>query len=199
MKKLFLVGALALGTLFASAQEKSGFEGRWFLGGTVGYFHEGNEQLDTAGIYGDIDRVTITPLIGYFITPTIAVGGQIGYRYSQQKPDAGGKIRTNDFIINPLVRKYLGLNDKVFFFGQFDVPIAFGNSKETGKDKVNYIDWGAYIRPGIDIFLTSNWSVETTLGQVGYGTHNPDGREHTDKSGISVDLSNINLGVKYVF
>ncbi|PQL95150.1 opacity protein [Apibacter adventoris] len=194
MKKLFLVGALALGSLFASAQEKAGFDGRWFLGGAIGYDHDKIGATDVKN-----DNFRVTPLIGYFITPTIAVGGQIGYEYGQTKGASSAKVKENTFIIQPLARKYWGLGEKLYFFGQLDVPIKFGDTKVTGASKTNFVDWGVNFRPGLDVFLTPNWSVETTIGRFGYGTHNPDGVKHDDDSAFGINLNDVNLGVKYVF
>lgn len=197
MKKLLLSLALIAGMGMANnlkAQE-GGFEGRWFLGGALGYYHTGENSVSAAGKQ---DVFSIKPIIGYFITPTIAIGGQIGYEYSQEKTYIG-KNKTNSIVIAPLARKYWGINDKLYVFGELSVPIGFGNEKPALGEKTNYIDIGVYLKPGLDFYLSKHWSIETTIGQFGYGNHNPDEMKHTDKSAFGFDLTNVTFGAKYVF
>lgn len=198
MKKLFILGSLVLTSLVAQAQE--GLKGRLFLGGSIGYTHD---KVGAADIKSD--NFNVSPLIGYFITPTIAVGGQIGYEYGKVTTPIStpfgtfdSEVKTNTFVIQPLARKYWGIGEKVYFFGQLDVPVKLGNTK-VGDSKSNFVDWGVNLRPGFDLFLTKNWSVETTVGRFGYGTHNPDGVKHDDNSAFGLNFNDVNFGIKYVF
>ena len=74
MKKLMLVGAVALFTA-VNAQETSteGFaQGNTFITGAVGF-----NSVKTGNVKEN--NFTISPSIGYFVTPNVALGARVGY------------------------------------------------------------------------------------------------------------------------
>ena len=65
------------------------------------------ERIFTGGGFGLSfssynDFVSVSPLIGYKITPNLAAGVQVQYRYTRYK-QVTPKISTNDYGISPFV------------------------------------------------------------------------------------------------
>ena len=149
MKKLLLTAGIAA---FGLASAQSGFEGTSFVTGQVQYNRTSNNATDTT-----VDTFAILPAAGTFITPTIAIGGALGYQ-STIVENTLGPITTKNtdgaFVVMPFVRKYWGLGEKLFIFGQLDVPMAFGKVKSEvtglGSTSTNYSSYGVNIRPGLD-------------------------------------------------
>ncbi|MFV0565318.1 MAG: DUF3575 domain-containing protein [Flavobacteriaceae bacterium] len=191
MKKIILTAMIAvLGFTMANAQESEGFKGKWFLMGQAGYNTTENNS---------IRNYSILPAVGNFIAPTVAIGGAIGY-VGQSVKDSDAK--TGAFIVQPLARKYWGINDKLYIFGQAAVPLEFGTITDAGNNDIDYTGYGFAISPGLDYFLSSHWSIEAQFGLLGWsGTSIKDGDSSSDfefglNSGL---LTGINIGIKYVF
>lgn len=97
MKKLSLVVVLSMLGTFAFAQwgeeemvEKPSLRDRIFTGGGFG-----------ANFSSYYDYVSVSPLIGYRITPKLAGGIQIQYRYTNYKLY---KVSTSDYGLGPFLR-----------------------------------------------------------------------------------------------
>ena len=202
MKKIFLLAATLFAFANVNAQENEGFKGKWFLMGQAGYGTSND---------GDSQNYSILPAVGNFSAPTVAVGGAIGYIGT--KDDLGDKNvnKTNAFVVQPLVRKYWGVSDKLFIFGQASVPLMLkkntqeraniiGNGVTSAEQK--YTAYGIEIAPGLDYFLSSHWSIETTFGIASWSAVKPkDGDARNDFNfGLNSGLLNgVKFGVKYIF
>lgn len=200
MKKILLTVALLAIGVNSQAQEASeagGFEGRWFLMGQAGY---GQTDNHVEGVKVKTTDYSIVPAVGYFVSPTIAVGAAVGYLGSEVKAE-GNKVTESNFIVQPLARKYWGAGGNLYFFGQLSVPFGFGETK-VGDDKFKVSSFGVELRPGIDYFLSNNWSIEASLGVLSYNNVKPKGGKATNSFNIGLDsglLGGLNLGVKYIF
>ena len=202
MKKILVAGAIALfGLASAQTTEKSGFQGRLFLMGQVGYESTENNNTNVTD-----NSFAVVPTVGYFVTPTVAVGLGVGYASNTSKNTTGVEVKNiNDaFKVMPLARKYWGLGDKLYLFGQLAVPMEWGTNKQKVNgnqvgDKAKYSSYGVQVAPGLDYFLTNNWSVEATIGAFGYNSTKFKGSKSTDNYNFGVNLSNIQIGVKYIF
>lgn len=203
MKKILVAGAIALfGLASAQTTEKAGLQGRLFLMGQVGYESTENNNNNVTK-----NNFSIVPTVGYFVSPTVAVGLGVGYTNGSEKVSNNlGEVKTiNDaFKVMPLARKYWGLGEKLYIFGQVAVPMEWGSDKvkvngnQVG-DKAKYSSYGVQVAPGLDYFLTNNWTVEATIGAFGYNNKKYKGAESTDNYNFGVNFSNIQLGVKYIF
>lgn len=185
MKRFFLA-VLALAALTANAQEE-GLKGKWFVMGQAGF---GTEKD------GDINNYSILPAVGTFVAPTTAVGLAVGYVGGSDKT-SGTKIESSQFVIQPLARKYWGVADNFFLFGQASVPIAFGEIADA-----KYSTYGVQVAAGIDYFLSSNWSIEAQFGVADWNSVKPDGGKSTSDFNIGVNsglLGGVKFGIKYVF
>ncbi|MDW9378978.1 outer membrane beta-barrel protein [Chryseobacterium sp. JV558] len=218
MKKIALMGAVALFGL-SNAQIAKGTS---YLSGQVGYFH--NESHESAFKRKD-DIIRILPTAGYFVTTNLAVGLGIGYKSAVTKNNIGNdsvgnvvqtKDTDNAFVVVPFVRKYWTLSDKLFVFGQLQVPVEFGKEKldansyiysgdpfldPSSSRKNSYTNVGVNIRPGLDYFISKNWSVEATIGEFGYNSYKRDidGARRAGDYKVGISLASVTLGVKYVF
>lgn len=99
MKKLTLIFLAIVLCPAAFAQwgeeemdEKPTLQERMFFGGGFG--------LSFSSYY---DYVSVSPMIGYRITPKLAGGIQVQYRYSKYK-QLGFKLSTSDYGISPFLR-----------------------------------------------------------------------------------------------
>lgn len=218
MKKIVLVSAVALFSL-SNAQIAKGTA---YLSGQVEYNHNENNQFTEKR---KEDIVKILPTAGYFVAENLAVGLGIGYKSAVTKYEVGNaaisnlleiKDTDNAFVVAPFVRKYWTLSDKLYIFGQLQVPLEFGQQKfdansniEMGdpqlapsfSSKNNYTKIGVNIKPGLDYFLSKKWSIEATFGEFGYNTNKRDldGAKRQNNYKFDVNLASVTFGVKYVF
>lgn len=218
MKKTLLAGAVALFGL-SDAQIAKGTS---YVSGQAGYYHNEKNEFETKR---KDDIIRILPTAGYFVSTNLAVGLGIGYKNAVTKYEignaAGGdrvdiKDTDNAFVVSPFVRKYWTLSDKLYIFGQLQVPLEFGKEKVDLNSKVftgdpllaanfsrenNYTNIGVNIKPGLDYFLNKNWSIEATIGEFGYNTYKRDidGARRADNYKFGISLTSVTFGVKYIF
>ncbi|HEY3404359.1 MAG TPA: hypothetical protein VGK59_13305 [Ohtaekwangia sp.] len=126
MKKILLLSTCMLVAVFAKAQwgeeemsEKPTFRERVFTGGGLG--------LSFSDSY---DYVSVSPLIGYRITPKLAGGLQLQYRYTKYKY-VTPKVSTNDYGVAPFLR--FNLYGPLFLHAEyeylnFEYPVSAGES-----------------------------------------------------------------------
>lgn len=203
MKKLLLVGALALSTMFASAQ---GLEGKWFVGGQFGYNHT-KEEIKNSKFELKKDTYTILPTVGTFISPDVAVGAALGYSGSKN-----GDVKTNAITVMPLARKYWNISGGLFFFGQAALPVSFGDTKgildESGKelDKIKNFGIGVELAPGLDYIINEKFSIETSFTVLSVGYKNrKQGDWKSNDFGFNVNenggskIGELRVGFKMIF
>jgi len=219
MKKVLLAGAIALFGL-SNAQIAKGTA---YLSGQVSYSQQENNNTDRKD-----ESFRILPTAGYFVGTNLAVGLGVGYASDKTTLTTTTPVLPNGmnvteskntqsaFVVAPFVRKYWTLADKLYIFGQLEVPMEFGNVKEEGSStttigntvstaststKTNYTSIGVNIKPGLDYFLNKNWSIEATIGEFGYNTSklDADGAKSVDNYNFGLNLSSVTFGVKYVF
>lgn len=225
MKKLLLTGAVAL---FGLSQAQIA-KGTMYVSGQIDYSH--TERNEVNGTFNKLnnnikeDAVKVIPAVGYFVDTNLAIGLGLGYKstvnkYKVENPGFSNlldmKEIDNAFVVAPFVRKYWTLSDKLYFFGQLQIPLEFGqekfdwNNDAVGGDPImtpsfstknNYTKIGVNIKPGLDYFLNKNWSIEATVGELGYNTskRDIDGAKRLNNYKFGVNLSSVTFGVKYVF
>lgn len=218
MKKLLLASAVALFGL-ANAQIS---KGTVYVSGQVGYSQEENNNNDSK-----LESFRVVPTVGYFVAPNLAIGTGVGYvndKFSTTSTTtvgsttivANGKDTQSAFVVAPFVRKYWTLGDKLYFFGQLEVPMEFGKFEEeasivtttgstttttSNSNEANYTSIGVNVKPGLDYFLNKNWTIEATIGEFGYNTAklDVDGAKSINNYKFGLNLSAVTIGVKYVF
>lgn len=151
MKKIVTLLSIVLIGFAAKAQDSNqGLKGAWFATSQFGY-----QQTKTADAKNT--SISVLPIVGTFVTPSVAVGAGIGYINIKADSDAGTAAKTDLFVAQPLVRKYWNVAGSLYFFGQLAVPIITGKEKES-ELKVNQV--GLSLSGGFDYFVTKNFSVE---------------------------------------
>lgn len=196
MKKLLLVAVLAAFSVCVSAQ---GLKGTWFAGGNVNL--GSTKTYDDDGDELKLDSYGVMPLVGTFVSPSVAVGGALGYDHAKS-----GDTKVNTFTVMPLVRKYWNITGSLYFFGQAALPVAFGNEK-YGDTKIN--DFGVHVQlsPGFDLIVNKWFTVEASflLVNAGYSNSKPKGGDTSDSwiiSGNTIGSSSfgdLSVGVKFLF
>ncbi len=202
MKKLLLAAAVVAFGLSNAQIAK----GTTYVSGVVGYSSTEDNNDDTK-----VENFAVVPTVGYFVAPNLAVGLGVGYASASEKEtfqNGFDKYTQSAFVVEPFVRKYWTLGDKLYIFGQLSVPMQFGNEKmeenlnnTTVSNKVNYNSFGVSIKPGLDYFLNKNWTIEATIGEFGYNTskYDVDGAKNVNNFNFGLNLANVGIGVKYVF
>ena len=152
MKKLLLIAGIVLTGLTATAQEQqnNGLKGAWFVTSQFGY-----QQSKTADVKST--NLTIMPIVGNFITPTVAVGAAFGYVNVKSESDLGTAANTGLVVVEPLIRKYWNIAGNLYFFGQLAAPIMNGKEKES---ELKVTQYGLAASGGFDFFVTKYFSVE---------------------------------------
>ncbi|OMQ13252.1 outer membrane beta-barrel protein [[Flexibacter] sp. ATCC 35103] len=151
MKKILTLASFVLIGLTAKAQETTqGLKGAWFATSQFGY-----QQTKTADVKNT--SLSVLPIVGTFVTPSVAVGAGFGLINIKSDSKAGTAAKTDLIVIEPLARKYWNVAGSLYFFGQLAAPIITGKEKESDL-KVNQI--GLSLSGGFDYFVTKNFSVE---------------------------------------
>jgi opacity protein-like surface antigen len=150
MKKIVTLVSLVLIGLTAKAQESAqGLKGAWFATSQFGY-----QQTKTADAKNT--TLSVLPVVGTFVTPSVAVGAGIGYINIKADSDAGTS-KTDLIVIQPLARKYWNVAGSLYFFGQLALPVITGKEKES---ELKVSQFGLALSGGFDYFVTKNFSVE---------------------------------------
>ena len=151
MKKFFTLVGIALIGLSVKAQDSNqGLKGAWFATSQFGY-----QQTKTADVKNT--NMSVIPIVGTFVTPSVAIGAGLGYINMKSASDQGTSAKTDLIVIQPLARKYWNIAGSLYFFGQAALPVITGKEKESGK-KINQV--GLSVSGGFDYFVTKNFSVE---------------------------------------
>lgn len=221
MKRLLTAAAVTLYSL-SIAQIKTG---TIYISGQADY---AKEEKNSSNFTEQI--LKIIPTVGIFVVPNLAVGTGLGYTHRQldnHQTIYNGPItsiidytgKTNAVIVAPFIRKYWTLSEKLYFFGQLQVPMEFGKIKQDGlvnniyepdgyiigqqilDDEYQYTSLGINVMPGVDYFLNKNWSIEAMIGELGYKNlkyKDTDDRNRKNYN-FGFNLSAVSFGVKYVF
>ncbi len=207
MKKLLFMSAVVA---FSTAHAQSaGLEGTTYITGQAMVSTSKDNNTGTTAT-----EFSVVPMMGHFITPTVVIGAGLGYQGSTMSIDtdmlgfpASAKLTSSAFVVMPFVRKYWDLGTKLYIFGQLDVPLEFGTVKTEANaaplgsfsSEDNYTAYGINIRPGLDYMINNNWTVEATIGAIGYNSVNPKDGESMDNFTFGVNLNQVTFGVKYLF
>ncbi|MBD8387605.1 outer membrane beta-barrel protein [Dysgonomonas sp. BGC7] len=202
MRKLFLVGALALSTLFVSAQD--GLQGKWFVGGQLGF---GSSKDNKTALETKTTSFNVVPMVGTFISPSVAVGAGLGYTSSKVKVAGEQTRKTNGFEIAPFARKYWNIAGGLYFFGEAALPVSFGSTEGANSDsKSNSTAINIALAPGFDYIINDWISIETKFNilTAGYNSDKPKGGTRSDSFGFNGnthqnEFGDLTIGVKFLF
>mgnify|MGYP006270039323 CR=1 FL=1 len=177
MKRMTIVLiTVALG-LTATAQKK-GLQGTWFVTSQFGY-------LQTSSGNATNTNVTVLPIVGTFVAPTVAVGGAIGYVGIKSVTGATTNANTGLLVVEPLVRKYYGISGGLFFFGQLAAPIISGKEKQSS---LSVSQVGLAASGGFDMVLGKHFTVEFSYDLANFTV-----TTLTPKTGNTTTVTNFSL------
>lgn len=200
MKKILFVVAMLVSSLVLNAQD--GLKGTWFAGGAVSFgstkTHDNNKNEMK------YDTYSVMPLVGTFISPTVAVGGALGYTHTKFD-----HLKGNTYTVMPLVRKYWNITGPLYFYGQAALPVSFGNSKYKDIDDTKTDNFGVHIElsPGFDV-IVNDWltfEVSFVLATAGYKnehyTHGPTNTSWTINGNTinGKEFGDLTVGMKFLF
>lgn len=195
MKRTILLASLMIICLSMSAQ---GLKGVWFAGGNVNF---GKQEINLPAGLKKVSQTAVMPLVGKFVSPTVAVGGALGF--SQLKHD---DVKTNTYTIMPLARKYWNIAGNLYVFGQMALPVDIANTKNSDPNS-NGFGIHFQVAPGFDLIVNKWFSIEASfvLVNAGYSQQKPKGGDTSrdwSLRGNTIGTSSfgdLSVGVKFLF
>ncbi len=187
MKKFFMIAALAVSTLAASAQV--------YVGGSIGYKSEKNGDAATK------NEFSINPEIGYRLDENWGVGIVLGYgtanyaaRHAEPACTDEDPANLASYSIAPYVRYTFVKSGK---FGAFvDGQFAYSATKRySEQDFVG--TWAINIKPGISYSLSDKVDIVAKVGLFSYGQNDKAKKDKTLNLGL--DGTDLQFGVYYNF
>lgn len=204
MKKVTLIGVFTILTISIYAQESK----KMWLSGIIGL----NAQTDkTSGGETKTNQFEVGPQFGYMITDRMAIGLEATYsNYNTNSEFAYSKSTRQSLNISPFYRYYISNGEKLKFFGQANV--FFGLSERNYEDyspnnPFTDIDrstqFGVSIKPGLQYFLKPAWSIQASIGEIGYSNDSQKidepSESKTESFNFNIDLSTISFGLLFHF
>jgi hypothetical protein len=218
MKKI-IVFFIALIPSFAFAQFS---KGQVFIGGTLSTSLQSSNVKDVQPNGGSNlsknNSLSISPGVGFFLNPKIAIGGGINYNYSFQQYDylyldynTGtyindySKYSTNGIGISAFTRYYMPLSNSIYFALQGQINFTRANrtnvnktgTQETTQEIPSY-SLGLTIKPVFIFFPSPKWGIEASVGSLGY-TYQRGLPDVSSSDTFIVSAGSFSLGLAYYF
>jgi outer membrane protein W len=200
MKKVLLTAVAVFSLTFVNAQEEKettgvGFsKGDVFVSGAFSLTSTNNKNTDvkTSGF-------EIEPKVGYFVSDKIAVGAKLGYASDKSKNATADLSDDSTMSVGLFGRYYTTPASQFSLFGQLGFDYISVKDNMSGGMTVN--GWGVAFAPGVNYFVSDNWAIEATIGNLGYGSAKADvtGAKEVSAFDLSLDLRAISFGVNYKF
>jgi hypothetical protein len=175
----------------SGSSSQLGFKkGDIFVTGTFGYVSKSNGGTSEG-------TFAIKPGVGYFINDKLAVGGTIGFQNTSTKPSGGGSsASTSEFGIGLMARYYTTPASQFSLFAEggfeFTSQSADGGGGGTG--------FGLSAKPGINYFVSPHFSLEATVGEIGFSSSKAKGAtESNNDFNFGFNFREIMLGLNYKF
>ena len=183
MKKLFLVGAVALFTAANAQTEK----GSWMVSGKSEIsFNNVNTKVKYDGTEVDSDETssfTFSPSASYFVINNLAVG--LGLNYMHNK---NGDVKSNTFVAMPQATYFLATAGNVKPYVEAAVGYASNNTSDDESEiKADGLAYGA----GVGVAYFVNPSVAFSLG-LNYSGANLTFSEDSD---FKTNINTLGVGV----
>lgn len=207
----FLVIFLS-GTLFAQTEQ-----GIWMLGGQFTFSSDNSLRLGTANIPDtrfSTNAYSILPTVGYFFKKNWVIGGNFGYHHSNftiTNDQTGEDLkRQNQWSgrSGVFMRRYLPINEQVFFHLQGGIAYTFGESEtiQLQNDAVLRKNRGLimHTQAGITYFPRRWIAIEGNINPISYSfsrsktpqlTGEQKEREHSLSTGLNGNF--LSLGFNF--
>lgn len=200
MKKIILTVAAVFAFGFANAQDKKesseGFsKGDVFVTGAFSINSTNNKNNDTKD-----NSFEIAPQVNYFVTENISIGAKISFSSDKQSV-AGTDTQDDSAVAFGLAgRYYFTPASKFSVFGQLAAEYAtVTDNLSTPEFKVN--GFGAGLGLGLNYFVSSNFSIETSLAVLNFSSAKADvtGAKNVSNFEFGGDWRAVSFGVNYKF
>lgn len=203
MKKLFLVGAVALCGVVNAQTEK----GSWVVGGstTLG-FNTTTSKVKYNGQSVDGPKSTsfnVTPSAGYFVANKIAVGIDFGFKSTKNEStdylfgeEYNYETTETTLVVMPTATYYFKSNSKVMPYlgagiGYFSTTTKFPDFGFNGNEEVKLttdgLAWGA--KGGIVFLVTSSIGIDLGLAYVNTSNKENEVKNVTNSFGVNAGFS----------
>lgn len=185
MKKIIFTLLILTGlTVGTKAQE----EAKLWIGGTFNVSTYKVKDVD-----GSAKNFTIAPEVGVNLSDKWGLGLAIGYSHVDSH---SSDYKANEFFINPFARFTYFRRDLASLF--IDGGIEYGTSHRLGNEKSgNELEIG--FKPGVAFNVAPNVKLLAKVGFLGYNHTKAANSTKTDSFGLNLDLSQIQLGVNFLF
>ena len=178
MKKFFMMAALAVASMTASAQI--------YVGGSLGYNSvKATEDAEKTSTF------SIKPEVGYNLDENWAVGIQLGYTSADD-----GKSTVSEFEIAPYARYTFAKSGIASFFVDGGIQYVSLGSDAKGST------FGVGFRPGVKIAASEKVDLVAKLGYLGYKSANDDAQVAgytKEQIGFNIDNTSLEFGVFFNF
>lgn len=200
MKKIILTVAAVFAFGFANAQDKKesseGFsKGDVFVTGAFSINSTNNKNNDTKD-----NSFEIAPQVNYFVTENISLGAKISFSSDKQSV-AGTDTQDDSAVAFGLAgRYYFTPASKFSVFGELAAEYAtVTDNLSTPEFKVN--GFGAGLGLGLNYFVSSNFSIETSLSVLNFSSAKADvsGAKNVSNFEFGGDWRAVSFGVNYKF
>jgi hypothetical protein len=165
-----------------------------YLGGSLSSSLFSNEMPATANSYSSGNKnnmFTLSPIVGVFLNPKIAVGGSVGYtatynesNYTSSYYDANNNLITvpafqkswsKGIIFMSFTRYYVPISSSFYFAAHGQINFTRSNQKNiqnTGTQEITnenpYYSIGVTLKPVFIFFPSPRWGFEVSVGSLGY-------------------------------
>lgn len=226
MKKILLLLMAITVTHIAFSQIN---KGAILLEGNINFYETKTEDEFfvnfSSGVYDYKSTFfAVNPKIGFFTSETILVGiglnyEHVGYRYKTTFDGVTFSTRTeksNLYFINPYIKKFIPIKDKLFLTLTGNAFIGLGKVKYTDEEdgaedfeiKNDQIAFRVNVSPGVTYFLSPQWALTASFGQLFYNYKKEELSEELGLSnqpknvdttyGVSFQFNTFGVGVQYL-
>lgn len=174
MKKLFVIAAMTVASVAASAQV--------YVGGSLGFESE-KDQKDAK----TTTAFSLKPEVGYNLDDQWAVGIQLGYSSVDNGNNTLGLIE-----VSPYARYTFAKSGIASFFVDGGLTFNFYTADYEG------MVWGIGVRPGVKLAVSEKVDLIAKLGYLGY-TKADDKAGGGSAFGLAINNTNLEFGVNFNF
>ncbi len=203
--------------------------GRMYAGGTIAFTGTSEKHEDSNGEENGPKQSNFTflPEVGYVFSDKLAADLAIGYasststRYqfnSSTGDDWELKNKSGLFIINPMLKAYKKLSNRLYCMPSLGLSVGFGSgadefvgfNEDTFEEEVQSEDFsefafGASLSAGLKYFPSEKWAVSLSYGSLYYNTSTSTSKDDSNLKwtnnsyGLDLDLSSVRVGAYYFF
>jgi hypothetical protein len=200
-------------------------KGQVFLGGTLSATNNNND-LPTIPSGSSLKSSTfsVTPVVGFFINPKLALGGSIGYATGTSQFDYANyglvngaytytilsqKSVSKSLLVSTFARYYVPLGNSFYFTlqGQLNFTRTANDQTSPQYNGTNYdqvtqrtpsYSLGVSVRPAFVFFPTPRWSIEGGVGNLSF-TRTRYLPDVYSANNFSLNAGTFTFGVAYYF